>query len=270
MQGVVRSRKVQILLGSVFLCAVSVSAQQGISLEQTTAPGLLNRQQMLPELQLASGKLGDRLTAPGKEQVVLIGRLTDANGPRPLRVTWQVGGWFRLEELGGKERVLLFDGTNLKNSKGSIGPDEQRLIDSLAIALPENVFWQAANQAVATRFLGGHFRATDSMASDYSGPYTDLFAIYPPSDSAVGLFVAQRQHVIGLDSGTLLLASVGHAESDSGTSSDVQTQLSNWIEQARQWFPGVITRLESSRQTLQFVVTNFQVNAAADRTAFQN
>jgi hypothetical protein len=181
-----------------------------------------------------------------------------------------VGGWFRVEELGGKLRVLLFDGANLKNTKGGIGADEQRLIDSLIVALPENVFWQAANQAVAIRFLGGRFRATDSVTNDYSGPYSDLYALYPPAEPAQALFMARQQHVIAVDSGTLLLSGLSHAASAEGSSSDVETQLSAWTEQSGQWFPGTITRFEGGQQTLQFSVMSFQVNAASGIGAFQN
>lgn len=251
------------------LFALHALAQQG-GTSEGSSPALLRQEQMLPELQTARGKLGDRLTVAGKEQVVFTGTLTDASGPRLARITWQVGGWFRLEELGGLRRVLLFDGANLRNTKGEVGPDEKRLMDSLIIALPENVFWHAANQAVAMRFLGGRFRATDSIADEYAGAYSDLFALYPPSSPAQGLFVAEAQHVIALDSGTLLLASVSHAASAGGNSSEVQTQLSNWTQQAGQWFAGTITRLENGQQTLQFSVTGFQVNAASGVSAFQN
>ena len=245
------------------------SAQNGPSQEGNN-PGLLQREQMLPELQMASRKMGDRLTVAGKEQVVLTGTLSDANGPRPVRVTWQVGGWFRLEEMGGQGRVLLFDGAHLKNTKGEIGADERRLLDSLVIGLPENVFWQAANAGVAMRFLGGRFRATDSVAADYSGPYSDLFALYPPADSTRGLFMTETQHVIGLDSDTLLLTRVEHPAGEGGASSDVQTQLLNWTQQAGQWYPATITRLENGQKALQFSITSFQVTAASSIAEFRN
>jgi len=166
--------------------------------------------------------------------------------------------------------VLSFDGVHLRSSKGQIGTDEARLLDSLIVALPENIFWLAANGAVAIRFLGGHFRATDFVDMDYSGPYSDLFAAFPPASPAQALFIVPQQHIIALDSGTQLLTSVSHAATASGSNSDVQTQLSNWILQDGQWFPQTMTRVEGGRQTLQFSITSFQVKTASSVAVFQN
>jgi hypothetical protein len=198
--------------------------------------------------------------------VVLTGTLIDASGSRPVRITWQNGNLFRLEELGGAQRVLLFDGTKLRNTQGTVGDDERRMIDSLIAALPETIFWQSASHSVALRFLGGRFRATEDTSADYAGPFSDVYSLMPGAPAAQAVFGSAGEDLVWIDSDALLIAQVTHT--DNGR--HIATQLTNWTAQGAQWYPASITRLEDGQQTLAFQVTGFQVNSASGITLFQN
>lgn len=194
------------------------------------------------------------------------GTFTDAAGSRRLRITWQTGPRFRIEELGGRMRVLLFDGSTLKNTLGAIGDGERRLIETVAGALPEHIFWSAANGTLALRFLGGHFRASDDTSDAYTGPYSDLYALVPGS-APDSVYANAAEYLVSIDSDSLLIDKVSHSRED-GT--QVETRLGNWTEQGAQWFPATIARFENGAQTMQFQVASFQVNAASGISLFQN
>lgn len=219
----------------------------------------------MPGLREAKAKLGGRLSVAGEEQVVLSGTLSDASGPRPVRITWQNENLFRLEELGGQQRILLFDGTTLQNTQGTIGDNERQMIDSLIAALPETVFWQAASHGVALRFLGGRFRASNDTSANDTGPFSDLYSFTPRSPAAQTVLSADED-LVWIDSDALLISQVTHT--DNGHR--IVTQLSNWTAQGAQWYPATITRLEDGQQTLAFQVTGFQVNPASLIAAFRN
>lgn len=111
-------------------------------------------------LQEAIRKLDGRLQQPEKTRLVITGLLKDGQGERPVVLTWQSPGLFRLEDTVGVRRVVTFDGERTAVSLGSVGNAEQRILESLYSDLPDSIF-AAMTGGTGVRYLGGLFRGRD-------------------------------------------------------------------------------------------------------------
>jgi hypothetical protein len=212
--------------------------------------------------------MGGRMTSPEKAQVVLSGTITDGSGSRNAQITVQAPGYLAYRE--GQTRAITFDGSQIQTKSGQPTADDERIFDSLLAAFPDTVFLQLATGG-GLRRIGSQFRTDAGPAQSYTGPYWTVFAFSPKNRPGLAPATPlQEQIFIAIDEKTALMADVRMVVvSRAGQQNVTETQLSNWIQQNGQWFPGKIVRLENGKQILSFQTVNAAIGSAADPSTFE-
>jgi hypothetical protein len=214
-------------------------------------------------LQPAFSQLGQRFTAPDQPAVLLSGAVKDATGTEyPVQLTWQRGGKFRIVKQGAAPQVLTFDGAQLRVSDGKVEDGETALLDTLVLDSPEQIFDEIARGNAAAQRIGGGFRITQEMKG-YTGPYLDVYRLFPPLQSARRPVGQSQVKFVCLDSSTSKLYEIRHF---GGT---VITRFLSWAQAGSEVFPSVIVRMQDGKEVLRYTVQSVGVSAALPDSHFQ-
>jgi hypothetical protein len=214
-------------------------------------------------------RMGGRLTSADKATTVISGTLTDTSGTVPAQIIVQAPGYLRFQENSGS-RVFTYNGNRWQAKNGKGGQEDQRVEESLLAHSPDSVFLQLANGG-AFRRIGSRFRTDDGTTPNYSGPYWTLYAFTPTGRQGLSWGEALQQgYFVAIDEKTRLLSEVRVVLQSPGTTAQVtQTKFNNWIQQAGQWYPGEIIRVENARQVLKFTVQQGVTGAQLATSTFE-
>jgi hypothetical protein len=199
---------------------------------------------------------GDRLEKPGKERLILTGTLTrrGRNTDTQFRMVTEIPNRFRLEEqIGSQLRVTGFDGDNGWAIGTAFGRADQEIIETLSFDSFEHFFF-GQMQGLATRFLGSRFRLDDGTASDYRGPFYDIYQV---SDQVrISNNLRQQPKLFYINSDTLLLERVRYQTIASCSKVNVEIRIAGWQKVNGQQLPGSITRIENDIPILTMKITS--------------
>ncbi len=212
-----------------------------------------------PALRNQLRRLGGRLRNAESSRLVLAGQLQDSKGTRPLSVSWQVPGRFKIEEGGSEARVLGFDGAVVTHSRGPVTANETALLETLAQDLPESVLLDAT--------ISHSLRLISSNAKHSSGKFLTVFFLSPAPN--LRRPIEARPRAIGWDAATQLLATVGYTKRVANREITVETLFEQWSDRGGQQFPGVIRRLEDGTERFRFTISQASVGGALPDTAFR-
>src|SRR5262249_50870140 len=130
------------------------------NLTTASQPLYVQRGNVWPEMREALEVLGDRLTKPGKERLVLVGTISRLNNPpaAPVRLVLELPDRLRLEEQQAERmRVVGFDGKEGWATDGALTLSDEDLIETVLYDSAEH-FFLGHIKGMATRFLGSRFR----------------------------------------------------------------------------------------------------------------
>jgi hypothetical protein len=151
-------------------------------------------------------------------------------------------------------RVLTFDGSQAAAIGDAINTSEREMIESLVCDTAEH-FFEGQMESKATRAFGSRFRTDDGIASNYSGPYYDIYEMSEVNKTAAQALQSAKQYFFNSD--TRLLDKVHYETTRAGASVTVET-LVLWRKENRQSFPHRIERRENDQSV--FVMTINAVN----------
>jgi hypothetical protein len=231
-----------------------VSAAQPIP-PPPNASSYVRRARLLPQLRYASESLGDRLEKPGKERLILIGRLRRAskkNEDCPARLVLEFPDRLRLEEQDG---VTVYN-NDFASSNGVLKKNERDEAESLLFDFVDH-FFASQMQGAATRFLGSRFRLDDSANPNYAGPFYELYQV--TDRIAVEKEVREQQKFYYFNSDTLLLERVRYQIERDGEPVEVEVLIGGWRKVNGQQIPGAITRTENGAPVLSLSITSAAV-----------
>jgi hypothetical protein len=237
-----------------------VSAAQPIP-PPPSASSYVRRARLWPQLRYASESLGDRLEKPGKERLILIGRLRRAskkNEDRPARLVLEFPDRLRLEEQDG---VTVYENGDFASSNGVLKKNEQDEIESLLFDSVDH-FFAAQMQGATTRFLGSRFRLDDGANPHYTGPFFDLYQV--TDRIAVKNEVREHRKLYFFNSDSLLLERVRYKIERNGKQVNVEVTISEWRKVDGQQIPGVITRTEGGAPVLSLSITSAVITGKLD------
>src|SRR5213078_3217676 len=107
----------------------------------------------------------------------IIGTLARGDSSRrfPFQAVFEFPDHLRLAiQEGAQMRVLTFDGSQAAAIGDAINTSEREMIESLVCDTAEH-FFEGQMESKATRAFGSRFRTDDGIASNYSGPYYDIY-----------------------------------------------------------------------------------------------
>src|SRR5262245_40903723 len=141
--------------------------------------GYIDRRGIWPQLHSALDAYGNRLEKPGKERLFAIGTLSNANSANnekvPVRLLSEFPDKLRIEkQRGNKFDTAIFDGRTKVKIGDTIDPQEEEELESLVFDSVDH-FMAAHMLGKPLRFLGDRFRLDDGTASNYTGPYYDIY-----------------------------------------------------------------------------------------------
>jgi hypothetical protein len=214
-------------------------------------------------------KMGGRLTSADRATLSLAGMLTDTGGPRPVQINLQAPGYLRFQD-SNNSRVLTYDGSQWNSKNGTGGQDDSRIQESLLAQLPDSVLLQLANGG-GIRRIGGRFRTDNGKTLNYTGPYWTLYAYSPATRPGLAKGQPlQQSYLIAVDENTWLIAEIRIVTTSSAATQKVtQTKFNNWFQQAGQWYPGEIVRLENGQQVLKLTVQQAATGGQLAVTTFK-
>jgi hypothetical protein len=217
----------------------------------TPDPNYVRRALIAPQLMSAFKALGNRLETPGHERLTLVGTLSrpqQAKGVSPVRLILEFPGQLRLEEQAGSLLKVTLVGTGGASKLGGpLATQDEDEVESLLHDSADH-FFAGRIKGLAMRALGQHFRLDDGTATNYTGPYYDIYQL----NDQVSLTAAARpqQKFYYFNSQTQLLESVRYDLQRGGSVVKVETQISDWKNVGGQQLPGTITRLENGQPVL--------------------
>jgi hypothetical protein len=192
---------------------------------------------------------GDRIYKAGNERSTLVGTYTDKSGSFPAQLTWEAPGNIRFELTSKPGSALVFSqasGTVSATVTGANANVLESLLDDAAESFLYN--FQGGS---AYRLLGRHFRADDGKATNYQGPWYDIYSAIGPAKSQPGNPTRVKQFF--LDSQTGLLAMTRYVDT---SKVPVVTEFGKWSQINGQAFPGQIVRKENGVVVFTFAIAN--------------
>ena len=244
------------------------AAGEGANLQNGNRSSYLQRSVLSPKLVWHLKALGDRLEKPGRERLSLTGTLANDSQSHAVAAVLEFPDRLRLTmQTGAGNRVITFDGDQSKAAANSLNTAEQDLIETLVYDTPEH-FFTTQMQGLATRFLGSRFRIDDGSASDYSGPYYDVYKVA----DQVKTSTAQREQLklYYFNSDTLLLERVAYEITRNGSVINVEERISNWTTEQGQQVARRIERFENGKSVFVLTVHTAGLSARLDDGVFAN
>jgi hypothetical protein len=221
-----------------------------------------------PEFRMILRTLGNRFSVPGKERWVLTGTMATSGGTQhPFQLTVQLPNLMYLQQtVNGSTQVMVFNGQQAQKLGGSIGQQDQDVIETIMYDTIGHILLGHATGTVAIRQLGGQFRLDDGTTTAYSGGYYDLFQIM--DRVAIGPEIVQRTKTLYVNSSTLMPEQIHYTMSANGSDTNVQVQDLSWQKTGDQMFPYSIQRTENGQTVLQMNIINIAYGPAGDTTIF--
>jgi hypothetical protein len=228
--------------------ATTLGAPVGTSLVMTQLP---------PDLQTAAKALGDRLTSPGKERLVIVGTLTQSGVTVPATITYQLPNSVRIDLAAASPRSLTFDGTK----SSATAETDSDMMESLLDDSPE-VMLDSLAHGMRLRTLAYRARLDDGTTRNYGGPWAAIYQLVGGVPSRANLVLRQKHFYF--DSQTHLPTSVRYQiKRTDGSIVAVETARSAWTSAVGEFFPGTITRTENGAIVFVFHSTSATVGSAA-------
>jgi len=252
---------------AIFVCLAMPAYAQSAGWLQGGS-NLIDPTQLPPAMVGVLGALGGRMMTADKAQVAIAGSITDSSGTRAAQIIVQAPGYLSYRE--GQGRAITFDGTQFKTKGGAPSADDERIMESLLAHFPDTVLLQFATGG-GWRRVGSHFRTDSGKSANYTGPYWTLYAFSPSDRPGLTRGQALQQEIfIAVDDQTGLISEVRMAVNTGPKQVTVtETQFNNWVQQAGQWFPGQIVRLENGKQVLSFQTQQSAVGTSSPAAVFQ-
>lgn len=218
---------------------------------QTTALPPLSPTQMPSLIRQHAEVMGDRLSKPGKERVVISGVLTDASGEAPAQIIVQQPVLFRLDKQGAKAVSVGFDGAQgFAAQKSQTSADDEALLESFSDDSPEG-FLHAASGGAGLWLVGRRFRVQDPTNATPTTQWVDIYAMLRPVKQRKDRLL--RQKMYHFDSNTRLLSRVVYQSSAGGPM--VETIFEGWQNISGQAVPTVWKRRDGGRVVFSFRTT---------------
>jgi hypothetical protein len=195
--------------------------------------------------------MGDRLSKPGTERSQLVGRLIQKGAVTPLRLTRDISGAYKLEEVNGRT-IASFDGSTNTTPTAGRKPEDDPLEETLTQDVPEVFLFAVANQQ-AYRFLGGRYRTDDGTTKDYQGPWLDIYQLPVALENRPEK--TRRLKLFFFDSTDYLLRRVAYdVPGAQGRVTQVEVFWEGWRNVAGQRFPSRISRRENGVEVWTFEI----------------
>ena len=214
---------------------------------------------MQPEAFKMSRKLGERFLSSRREVSVLNGTLTIGTERQHIQV------YRRQNDRGEKVEVLIGNGPVALSWSDTEGPRaSDRAASENERVLIERVTFDSIDQFVLAQLRGASYRtiARNVMpveaggADNYSGPVWDIIRVDDPEqDSQKRPLSTWRLYYINSETGL-----IDKIVSEPG-GERIETNFSNWIEQAGEKLPTRITWTRSGQRIMEFRLTNFSHNS---------
>ena len=206
-----------------------------------------------------------RYFTPGKERFTLVGLISDdRGGVRSARITMELPASAKFEDTSGSGKSVAFDGAKSVAS-ANVAEAEYDLMETLYADSADYFFYSIAGGS-ANRFIGSRFRSDDGKSSTYNGPW--LSVIQLASRLQFRPDQATRQKFYLFDAATKLLTSVRYEIRRGGQGVPVEIKLSGHTNVDGHMMPGVITRYEGGKQTLEYKVTSAAFSPKAADAVF--
>jgi hypothetical protein len=205
--------------------------------------------------------LGDRVQRPGKERLTLTGSLNQQGTISQIQIIRELPGLLRIDESGGKNKSLAFDGTTLNGSSATDAGDED-LAETLESDTAES-FLAKFGPGASVRRLGDRFKVKGETGF---GSQVDIYEVVSPVTLKRNKQTTMKRYMF--DSGTGLLRRVVYAATQSGKVVLVQTLLSNYSFASGYPVPGRIARSVDGTEVFAFTLTSAVVAAATPDSTF--
>ncbi len=167
--------------------------------------------------------------------------------PDRLRLTMQTGA---------QARTIIYDGEAARVIGGNLTKADQALIESVVNDTAEH-FFLTQIQGAPTRHLGNRFRADDGSATNYAGPFQDVFWML--NKFKMGPEIRSQYKVYYFNSDSHLLEKVTYRISRNGEPVEVETRFSAWHSVEGQQVPRGVARLENGQQVMSLTITSVAV-----------
>jgi hypothetical protein len=219
--------------------------------------------------------LGNRLSVPGKERIVLNGILSQpSRSSTGLNVQVIIGntGSIRLDSTSGPPLNLAFDGQNLGHSAGAPGnspsAQDEILVDALQYSSAER-FLTTAIGGRAPQRLGPAFKLSDPLHSGDSPLICEAFRVLEANQA--GWRNPSQAKVYCFDSTTHILAAAFYESASNGVITYTETRFSGWqsIGTPPQRVPGKIELRQNGTVQVSFDVQSATFTAEAADGLFQ-
>jgi hypothetical protein len=231
--------------------------------------GYIERRGIWPQLHSALDAYGDRLEKPGKERMIAVGTLSNANTTDnekvPVRLVSEFPDKLRIEKRrGNKIDTTIFDGKKKVKAGDTLGPQEEEELEALAFDSVDH-FMAAHMLGKPLRFLGDRFRLDDGTAANYTGPYYDIYQIAEQQfDANNNNRETVQQKLYFFNSDTHKLERITYKK---GTVR-VAVELAGWQKLNGQVIPTSLTRFEDGRPTITLTISELALMPRANDGAF--
>jgi hypothetical protein len=231
--------------------------------------GYIDRRGVWPQLHSALDAYGDRLEKPGKERLIAVGTLSNANTTDnekvPVRLVSEFPDKLRIEKRkGNKIDTTIFDGKKKVKIGDSLEPSEEEELEALAFDSVDH-FMAAHMLGKPLSFLGDRFRLDDGTAANYTGPYYDIYQIaeqqFDANNNDKGTV---QQKLYFFNSDTHKLERITYKQ---GTIR-VAVELAGWQKLNGQVIPTSLTRFEDGRPTIILTISALALMPRANDAAF--
>jgi hypothetical protein len=208
--------------------------------------------------------LGSRLHKPGNERLMITGSLLQSGDAQasPFALIWEMPGRIRLTKTrGGNQRVLVFDGQDLK-ANSQIDKSDRDIMELLVFDSVEHFFIAQSNGSAALRFLGGNFREEGDPAA------TPYYLFQASEEVGFPGHTRQQTRTYYFNSSTHLLERVRYHDDSNGPVKKVEVRFSDWLNQGDQQVARRIERLENGAPVLTLVLQGVAVGPRGDQGVF--
>src|SRR5262245_17336738 len=248
------------------------SRKAAVQVDLSAAPGpqYLRRGALPTKLREAVSALGNRLEVPGNERLLLLGTISRPalSETLPVRLITEFPDKLRLEEqVGDQLRVTGFGEQGVWKTGADLRPENEGEIETLLYDSAEH-FFAGQGQGFSTRPLGSGFRLDDGRATNYTGPFYDLYQVDDQLSTEKPAVI--RPKLYYFNSATLLLERLRYRITRNGAPVNIETLIGGWQKVGSQQVPSKITRLENNTPVMILTVTEASLTPRVADGAFYN
>jgi hypothetical protein len=154
--------------------------------------------------------------------------------------------------------VSIFDGSSLTKAGAALTDDDADEVETLLLDYPERLFvGQVSGNPMFQ--LGSRFRTDDGSASNYKGPYYDIYEMAEALNISANPTGADNRKPTTkryyINSDTHLIERIVYECRRGNRVTNVEIKLSDWRSVGKQQAPFSITRLEWGKRAMEFKVS---------------